>query len=37
VTEYIDRAVKGRFFTESDGKKMKADLLAAPVVSGGSR
>jgi hypothetical protein len=26
VAESVDRAVKGRFFTEADGQKMKADL-----------
>ena len=26
VAESVDRAVKDRFFTEADGKKMKAEL-----------
>jgi nucleoside 2-deoxyribosyltransferase len=34
VTQSVDRAVKERFFTEADGKKMKAELLAAPLVTG---
>ncbi len=30
VNQSVDRLVKEHFFTESDGKRMKAELLAAP-------
>lgn len=33
VTQSVDRLVKQHFFTESDGKRMKAELLATPVVT----
>ena len=33
VNQSVDLLVKERFFTESDGKKMKAELLATPVVT----
>ena len=33
VNHEVDLLVKERFFTESDGKKMKAELLATPVVT----
>ena len=40
VNQSVDRAVKERLFTEADGKKMKAEILASPSVAsalGGSR
>jgi len=33
VNQYVDLQVKERIFTEADGKKMKAELLATPVVA----
>jgi hypothetical protein len=33
VNQSLDILVKERYFTESDGKKMKAELLATPVVT----
>jgi len=33
VNQAVDLLVKERFFTESDGKKMKAELLTTPVVT----
>jgi hypothetical protein len=33
VNQSVDLLVKERFFTESDGKKMKAELLTTPVVT----
>ena len=40
VNQSVDRVVKERFFSEADGNKMKAEVLAAPVVTaafGGGR
>jgi hypothetical protein len=34
VNQSVDRAVKEHLFTEADGKKMKADVLASPLVVG---
>jgi hypothetical protein len=34
VTQSVDRAVKEHFFTEADGTKMKAEVLASPLVTG---
>ena len=33
VTQSVDRGVKEHLFTEYDGKKMKADLLATKLVA----
>jgi hypothetical protein len=32
VNQSVDLLVKEHFYTEADGKKMKAELLATPVV-----
>jgi len=34
VTQSVDRAVKEHYFTEADGNKMKAEVLASPLVNG---
>jgi hypothetical protein len=33
VTQSVDRLVKERFFTESDGRRIKAELIAPPPAS----
>jgi hypothetical protein len=34
VTQSIDHGVRERFFTESDGKRLKTELLATPAATG---
>jgi len=34
VNQSVDRVVKERFFIEADGNKIKAEVLASPVVTG---